>query len=176
MNERKANDWFNEHRPKAAAYCYLNFPVDTTVKMITDSVDTRAYEQAYNGMATYADSLFMQLKKQRESYKPTPQQPCPPAVNLDSLRKAVDAETRKRLMPCKDSIQKVVYTVVDHAREAMLQGLVDEKDKTITRQQTKIEDLTDKVHKQRKWPWLFFGLIILIALYIFLKIRLKFPI
>jgi hypothetical protein len=111
----------------------------------------------------------MQLKQQRESYKPTPQQPCPPAVNLDSLRKAVDAETRKRLMPCKDSIQKVVYTVVDHAREAMLQGLVDEKDKIITRQQTTIEN-------QRKWPWLFFGLIAIIALYIFLKIRFKFPI
>jgi hypothetical protein len=175
MTENKVNRWNDNHEAQAAGYCADKFPPDTTTRVITDSVDTKAYEAAYNGMATYADSLFMQLKQQRESFKASPQAPCPPAVNLDSLRKAVDAEMRKRLAPCKDSIQKVTYTVVDKAREKQLQGKLDEKDGTITARDKTISQKDKTIDGLKKWPWLFWILISLIGAYTFLKLRFKLP-
>lgn len=175
VTENKVNRWNDDHPTAAAGYCAVKFPPDTTIMVITDSVNTKAYEAAYNGMAAYADSLFMQLKQQRESFKATPQQPCPPAVNLDSLRKAVDAEIRKRLAPCKDSIQKVVYTVVDKAREKQMRGMLDEKDVTIGARDKTISQKDNTIDGLKKWPWLFWALIVLIGGYTFLKLRFKLP-
>jgi hypothetical protein len=176
VTESKVNRWLNDHPIKAAGYCADKFPPDTTTIVIADSVDTKAYDSAYAGLSSYADSLFMQLKKQREEYKPTSDKPCPPAVNLDSLRKAVDIEIRKRLKPCKDSIQKVLYKVVDKAKEKQLQGKLDEKDAIISARDKRITELEGKVSRLKKWPWLFWGLVVLTGIYALLKLRFKLPI
>jgi hypothetical protein len=170
ITEKQANSWFNDHKPKAAAFCHANFPVDTVKKTEFKYVDSSGYHDAYLNVSHLADCLFLAL----DSVTHIPGKPYKP--NIDSLRKVVDKELRKRLTPCVDSVVYIKTTVIDHAREAILQGLIDEKDQTITRQQTTIEDLTEKVHAQRKWPWLCWGLVVLIGLYIFLKIRFKFPI
>ena len=176
ITESKVNSWLKDHQTKAAGYCADNFPPDTLTRVVTDSVDTAAYEAAYNGMATYADSLFMQLKRQRESFKATPQAPCPPSVNLDSLRKAVDAEMRKRLIPCKDTVKVITNTVVDRAREKQLQGKMDEKDATITARDKRNTELEADNKALKKWPWLFWLMVALIGGYTFLKLRFKLPI
>lgn len=171
ITQSKVNTWLNDHPTTAAGYCADKFPPDTTSRVISDSVDTRAYEAAYSGMATYADSLFIELQKQRESFKATPQQPCPPPVNLDSLRKSVDTEIRKRLTPCKDTIKTVINTVVDRAKERQLQGTIDQKDATITARDKRVTELEGL----RKWVWMFWGLVVCIAFYMFLKLRYKLP-
>jgi hypothetical protein len=176
MTQSKVNRWNNDHPIQAAGYCADNFPPDTLTRVITDSIDTKAYEQAYTGLAQYADSLFMQLKQQRESFKATPQAPCPPAVNLDSLRKAVDVEIRKRLTPCKDSIKVVNHTVVDRAREKQMQGKLDEKDAIISTRDKRNTELEADNKALKKWPWLFWILVVLIGGYTFLKLRFKLPI
>jgi hypothetical protein len=175
ITQKEVNTWLNDHKREAAGYCADNFPPDTTARVVTDSVDTAAYEAAYQGMEHYADSLFMELKRRRESYIPTPQAPCPPSVNLDSLRKAVDAEMRKRLAPCKDSLQKIVYTVVDKARERQLQGKLDENEAIRIQQQKDLLKTIDRLDKTKKWPWLFWLLVALIGGYTFIKIRYKLP-
>jgi hypothetical protein len=172
VTQKKVSTWLNDHPTAAAGYCADKFPPDTTSRVITDSVDTKAYEAAYNGMATYADGLFMQLKQARESFKATPRQPCPPVMNLDSLRRAVDAQIRVRLIPCKDSIKVVTTTVVDRAREIQLQGTIDEKDATIMARDKRVTELEGL----RKWPWMFWGLVALLGLYVFVKIRYKLPV
>lgn len=175
VTQKKVNAWLKDHPTDAAGYCADNFPPDTLTRIVTDSVDTASYEQALSNMHSYADSLFVALKKQREAYRPTPQQPCPPSVNLDSLRKVIDAEMRNRLAPCKDSIQKVVYTVIDKARERQLQGKLDEKDGIITTRDKRISEQEAQLKRLKKWPWLFLALIALIALYTGLKLRFKIP-
>jgi hypothetical protein len=172
ITQSKVNTWLNDHPTAAAGYCADKFPPDTTSRVVTDSIDTQAYEAAYNGMASYADSLFMQLKKARESFKATPQRPCPPAMNLDSLRKAVDAEIRRRLIPCRDTVKVVTNTVVDRAREKQLQGIIDQKDSTITARDKRITEMEGL----RKWVWMFWGLVTLLGLYAFVKIRYKLPV
>lgn len=176
VTQKKVNAWLNDHPTVAAGYCADKFPPDTTTRVITGTVDTASYAAAYNNMATYADSLFTQLQIQRNAFKPTAERPCPPQVNIDSLRKAVDMEIRKRLVPCKDSIKTVVYTVVDKAREKQLQGKLDEKDGTITARDTRITELEGKVKALRKWAWLFWGLIAAIVVYTLIKLRFKLPI
>lgn len=173
ITESKVNSWLKDHPTKAAGYCADNYPPDTTFKIITGAVDTSGYQMALSNMHTYADSLFLALKMQRESFRPTPQEPCPPAVNLDSLRKAVDAEMRKRLTPCKDSIQKIVYTVVDKAREKQLQGKVDEKDGTITARDKRITELESNLKGLKKWPWLFWALVVLVLAGLYLNQKFK---
>lgn len=175
MTENKVNTWLDDHPTKAAGYCADKFPPDTTTRVITDSVDTAAYEQALNNMHTYADSLFVALKKQRDAFRPTAQQPCPPPVNLDSLRKVVDAEMRKRLIPCKDTVKVVTNTIVDRAREKQLQGKLDEKDVTITARDKRITEQENQIKSLKKWPWLFWALVALIGGYTFLKLRYKLP-
>lgn len=175
VTQQKVNTWLRDHPTKAAGYCADNFPPDTTTRTIINTVDTGAYEAAYQNMERYSDSLFMELKHRRESFIPTPQRPCPPLVNLDSLRKSIDAELRKRLAPCKDSIQKVVYTIVDKAREKQLQGTLDEKDATISARDKTISEKDNAIGRLKKWPWLFWLLVVLIGGYAFLKLRYKLP-
>lgn len=176
VTEKKVNRWLNEHETEAAGYCADKFPPDTTTRIILDSVDTAAYEAAYWEMARYADSLFNKLEADRNAFRPSPGQPCPPLMNLDSLRKAVDKEIRKRLTPCKDSIQKVVYTVVDKAREKQLQRKIDEKDGVISARDKRITELERKVKVLKKWAWTFWILVALAVLYFFMKIKFKLPI
>lgn len=175
LTEKKAYRWLDDHPTTAAGYCADKFPPDTTARLIIDTIDTGAYDAAYLQLSSYADSLFNQLKKQREAYKPTPDQPCPPAVNIDSLRKVVDQEIRKRLTPCKDSIQKIVNTVVDRAREKQLQGKLDEKDLTISKRDKRISELDAQVKRLKKWGWLFWILVVLIGGYTLFKLRYKSP-
>jgi hypothetical protein len=167
ITERKANNWFNQHKRKAAAYCHVNFPVDTTNKVEFKFVDSSAYHNAYLNVSHLADSLFFAL----DSVTHIPGKPYRP--NIDSLRKVVDKEIRTRLTPCVDSVVYIKTTVVDHAREAILQGLLDEKDQINTKQQQIIQRQNDKIIMQRKWFWLFWGLVVLIALYVFAKIKFK---
>lgn len=175
VTEKKVNEWLKEHPTQAAGYCADNFPPDTTTRVITDSVDLKAYEAAYWEMSQYADSLFNKLEDQRNAFKPTPERPCPPSVNLDSLRKAVDIEIRKRLTPCKDSIQKVTYTIVDKAREKQLQGKLEEKDGVVSARDKRITEQEAQVNRLKKWPWLFWGLVALAGLYVFAKLKFKLP-
>lgn len=176
ITEKKVNRWLNEHPTQAAGYCADNFPPDTVSRIIYDSVDMKAYEQAYMNMSYYADSLFQQLEAARNSFRPSPSQPCPPVVNLDSLRKAVDAEIKKRLTPCKDSIKVVERTIVDKAREKQLQGKIDEKDAVITARDKTISEKDAKIKSKNKYVWLFWGLVVLLVGYVFAKIRFKLPI
>lgn len=175
ISQKKVNNWLDDHPTDAAGYCADKFTPDTITRVITDSVDLKAYEAAYLAMSWYADSLLNHLEDRRNAFVPTVDHPCPPAVNLDSLRKAVDIQIRKRLTPCKDSIKKVVYTVVDKAREKQLQGKIDEKDGIISTRDKRNSELEKKVKGLRKWPWMFWGLVAMVGLYKFLKIRFKFP-
>jgi hypothetical protein len=175
VTHKKVNTWLKEHPKEAAGYCADNFPPDTLTRTITDSVDTASYEQALSNMHTYTDSLFLALKKHRETYRSTPQQPCPPAINLDSLRKAVDTEMRKRLAPCKDTVKVITNTVVDRAREKQLQGKLDEKDGIITIRDKRISEQDAQLKKLKKWPWLFWLTVGLIGGYTFLKLKFKLP-
>jgi hypothetical protein len=176
VTERKVNRWLNEHPTQAAGYCADKFPPDTTSRVVYGAPDTAAYEAAYWELANYADSLFNELSAARNDFIPTPAIPCPPLVNLDSLRKAVDKEIRKRLAPCKDSIQYVKYTVVDKARETHLQGRLDEKDGVISARDKTITEQGEKIKSQKKWFWLFWALVVVIVGYVLLKLRFKLPI
>jgi hypothetical protein len=175
ITEKKVKGWLNDNPTTAAGYCADNFPPDTVSKIIYDSVDMKAYEQAYMNMSYYADSLFQQLEAARNSFRPSPSQPCPPVVNLDSLRKVVDAEIKKRLTPCKDSIKVVERTIVDKAREKQMQGKIDEKDAVISARDKTISEKDAKIKSKNKYVWMFWGLVVLIGVYVFAKLKLKLP-
>lgn len=163
----------NEHEAAAVGYCADHFPPDTSTRVIFDGLDTAAYEAAYWEMARYADSLFNQLEADRNAFKPTPESPCPPPVNLDSLRKAVDVQIRKRLIPCKDSVKTVIKTIVDDAKVKHLQFKIDEKDAIISARDKRITELETKAASLKKWVWWFWGLVVVIAGYVVLKLRFK---
>lgn len=171
LTQKKVNTWLDDHKAKAATYCHTNFPVDTLNTSIFKYVDSNGYKNVYTGVAVYADSLLWKLDS--ITRVATPDKPYKP--NIDSLRTAIDKEIRKRLKPCIDSVVYIKSTVIDHAREAMLQGLNDEKDAIVTGQQKTIQQLTEKTIEQRKWFWLFWGLVALNGLYVFAKIRFKLP-
>jgi hypothetical protein len=175
INQKKVTQWLDEHPTEAAGYCADRFPPDTTAQVSYDSVDTKSYYQAYEQLNSYADSLFDQLQQERNQFVPAPGQPCPPAVNIDSLRRVVDGEIRRRLAPCKDSIKYIKYTVVDKAREKQLQGKLDEKDDVISARDETISENAAKIKSQSKWFWLFWGMVGLNILYVFLKLKLKLP-
>lgn len=171
LTEKKVTRWNNEHEMQAAKYCSEKFPVDTVTKTITQNIDSAGYFDAYMNMSYLADSLFWKLDSLQQL---PPEQRA--SLNIDSIRKAVDKEIRKRLKPCVDTVKVVTNTVVDRARERYLRGLVDEKDKVITGQQKENFDLWKRLKAKRKWVWMFWGLIILIAGYTILKLRFKLPI
>lgn len=171
LTEKKVNRWNNEHEMQAAKYCSEKFPVDTVTKTVTQNIDSAGYFDAYMNMSYLADSLFYKLDSLQHL---PPEQRA--ALNIDSIRKAVDKEIRKRLKPCVDTVKVVTNTVVDRAREKYLQRLIDQKDGVITGLQKDNQELRDKVKAKNKWVWMFWGLIVLIGVYVFAKIRFKFPI
>jgi hypothetical protein len=170
ITEKKVNRWNNEHEMQAAKYCADKFPIDTLTKTVIQNIDSAGYYDAYMNMSYLADSLFWKLDSIQ--YLPPEQRS---KLNIDSIRKVVDKEIRKRLNPCVDTVKVVTNTVVDRAREKYLQGLVDKKDGVITGLQDDNHKLMDKVKAKRKWVWMFWGLIALIAVYVFAKIRFKIP-
>lgn len=171
LTEKKVNRWNNEHEMQAAKYCSEKFPVDTVTRTITQNIDSTGYYDAYLNMSYLADSLFLKLDSLQ--YLPPEQRA---ALNVDSIRKAVDKEIRKRLKPCIDTVKVVTNTVVDRAREIFYKSLNEKKDEVITDQQKIIQDQNEKIRAKNKWIWMFWGLIVLIGVYVFAKIRFKFPI
>lgn len=171
VNQRKAEQWMDAHETKAAAYCSTRFPVDTVQKTVFKNVDSSGYLDAYLRVSDYADTLLWKLDY--ATHAATPDKPYKP--NIDSLRSAIDKEIRRRLKPCIDSVVYVQSTVIDHAREAVMQGELYEKDNLINTKDHLITDLQSDLKGARKWQWYFIGLIALIAGYIFLKIRFKLP-
>jgi hypothetical protein len=170
VTEKKVNRWLNEHEVKAAKYCSEKFPVDTVTKTVTQNIDSAGYFDAYMNMSYLADSLLWKLDSIQHL---PPEQRA--ALNIDSIRKAVDREIRKRLKPCVDTVKVVTNTVVDRARERHLQGMIDQKDGAIVGLQKDNQDLRDNVKRKRKWVWMFLGLIVLIGVYVLAKIRFKIP-
>lgn len=171
LTEKKVHSWLDDHEYNAAKYCSQKFPVDTISKTEYKYVDSSGYQDAYLRISDYADDLLAKLDSVTNAA--TPDRPYKP--NIDSLRSVINKEVRQRLKPCIDSVVYIKLTVIDHAREVVLQGLIDEKDQLITKEQEANQRLTDKVHDQRKWFYQFWGLVLLIAGYIFLKLRFKFP-
>jgi len=170
ITQRKAEQWMDSHETKAAKYCADKFSVDTVSKTEFKYVDSSGYKNAYNEISGYADSLFYQLDSIRHA---SLGRPC--NINLDSLRKVIDKEIRSRLKPCVDSVVRVTNTVVNRAKETYLQGLIDEKDGVITKSQKDNQQLFQQVKDEKKWLWRFIGLVAIIAVYVFLKIRFKLP-
>lgn len=171
ITQKKVNTWLNNHPTEAAGYCADKFPPDTISTTDTVSIDSSSYYDAYMNMAYLADSLFFKLDS-IQNLPPGER----PKINIDSVRKAVDKEIRKRLKPCVDSIVHITHTVVNKAREKQLQGLIDKKDFVIAEMQVRVNDQQDKIRSQRKWFWLFWALVVAAGLYAFVKVRYKLPI
>ena len=171
LTEKKVNRWLNEHEQQAATYCADNFPPDTLTKTVIEQTDSAGYYDAYINMAYLADSLFFRLDSLQ--HLPPSERP---KINIDSVRRVVDKEIRRRLKPCVDTVRVVTNTVIDMARVRQLQGLIDKKDFVIAEMQVRVNDQQDKIKSQRKWFWLFWALVIAAGLYTFVKVRYKLPI
>jgi hypothetical protein len=168
VTQKKVNTWLNDHPTAAAGYCADNFPPDTVTKTVFQTVDSSGYLDAYLNMSYLADSLFYKLDSLQHlpgvaSYK----------LNIDSLRKAVDKEIRRRLKPCVDSVVHITNTVVDRAREKQLQGKLDEKDAVVSAKDNRITELESQVKGLKKWPWLFWLLVALVAAGLYLNQKFK---
>lgn len=172
VTQKKVNSWLDDHKTEAAGYCADNFPPDTITRTVTQNIDSAGYYDAYMNMSYLADSLFYRLDSLIHSA--TPDNPYKP--NIDSLRKIVDKEIRKRLKPCIDTVIHVTHTVVDKARETQLRGLVDKKDFVIAKMQVRADERENKIRSQRKWFFLFWGLVVAAGIYAFAKVRYKLPI
>jgi hypothetical protein len=171
VTEKKVNRWLDENKVKAAGYCADKFPPDTLTKTVIENIDSAGYFDAYMNMSYLADSLFFRLDS-IEHLPPGER----PKLNVDSLRKAIDKEIRKRLKPCIDTVRVVTNTVIDRARVTQLQGLVDKKDFVISEMQVKANERENKIRSQRKWFFLFWGLVVAAGVYAFVKVRYKLPI
>lgn len=171
VTQKKVNNWLDNHPMEAAGYCADNFPPDTVTRTVVENIDSAGYYDAYMNMSYLADSLFFRL----DSIQHLPPGNRP-KINIDSLRKIVDKEIRKRLKPCIDTVIHVTHTVVDKARETQLRGLVDKKDFVIAEMQVKANERESKIKSQRKWFFLFWGLVVAAGIYAFVKVRYKLPI
>lgn len=167
MTAKKAESYLNNDKVEAAKYCSETFPVIEKQEEKKVAVDSTHYKEAYEALSQKADSIFYRLDSLEHAS--TPEHPYKP--NMDSLRAVVDKRIREGLKPCKDSIVTITVTKVDRARESYLQGMVDQKDATITKQQTTIADKDHKIAKQAKWVWYFWILVAALGLYTFLKIK-----
>lgn len=172
LSEKKVNGWLDKHKQQAATYCANTFPPDTLTKTIVENADSTGYFDAYMNMSYLADSLFYRLDSLQNAATPNK----PFKINIDSIRRVVDREIRKRLAPCVDTVFRITYTVRDKAKEVELQGKLDEKDKVITARDKRITELESKVKAKNRWVWMFWVLVALIGGYTLLKLRGKLPI
>jgi hypothetical protein len=166
LSEKKATGWLNKHKQQAAAYCANTFPPDTLTRTVIENADSSGYFDAYLNMAGLADSLFNRLDS--IEHLPAAERP---RLNIDSIRKVVDKEIRKRLAPCIDTTISITYTIRDRAKEIELQVKIDEKDKVISARDKRITELEAKVKSKNKWLWMFWGLVLLVGGYAIIKIR-----
>lgn len=171
VTESKVNNWLGKHPDKAAEYCADRFPPDTLTKTVIEQTDSAGYYDAYMNMAYLADSLFFKLDSLQ--HLPPGERP---KINVDSLRKVVDKEIRKRLKPCVDTVKVVTNTVIDRARETSLKYMIDEKDKVISVRDKRNTELEQKVKAKNKYVWMFWILVALAGGYTLLKLRYKLPI
>ena len=171
LTEKKVNRWLNEHEQQAAGYCAKKFPPDTLTKTVIEQTDSTGYFDAYMSMAYLADSLFYRLDSLQ--HLPPGERP---KINIDSIRKAVDKEIRKRLKPCVDTVRVVTNTVIDRARERQLQGVIDEKNNVISVRDKRNSELEAKIKAKNKYVWMFWVLVALIVGYTALRLRCKLPI
>lgn len=172
ITQKKVNTWLNDHPTEVAGYCATKFPPDTLTKTVIENIDSAGYFDAYMNMSYLADSLFFRLESL--THAATPEKPYKP--NIDSIRKVVDKEIRKRLKPCLDTVKVVTNTVIDRARERQLRGVIDEKNNTISARDKRITELEGKVKARGKWIWMFWVLVALVGGYTLLKLRFKLPI
>lgn len=172
LTEKKVNGWLDKHKQQAATYCANTFPPDTLTKTVVNNTDSAGYYDAYMNMSYLADSLFYRLDSLQQAATPNK----PFKINIDSIRKVVDKEIRKRLAPCVDTVFITTYTVRDRAKEIELQSKSDEKDKVITARDNRITELEGKVKGKNKWIWMFWGLVFLVGGYAALKLKRKLPI
>ncbi len=166
--EKKVNRWLNDHEQQAAGYCAKKFPPDTLTKTVIEQTDSTGYFDAYMNMAYLADSLFYRLDSLQ--HLPPDRRPM---LNIDSLRKVVDKEIRRRLQPCIDTTIREYYTIRDRAKEVELQGKLDEKDNVISARDKRITELEVKVKAKNKWVWMFWVLVALVGGYTVLILRRK---
>lgn len=172
LTQKKVNNWLDDHEQEAAGYCATKFPPDTLTKTVIENIDSAGYFDAYMNMSYLADSLMSEIE--RKAATATPDNPYKP--NIDSIRRVVDKEIRKRLKPCIDTVKVVTNTVIDRARERQLRGVIDEKDKVISARDKRITELEAKVKAKNKWVWMFWILVALAGGYTLLKLRFKLPI
>lgn len=171
LTENKVNRWLDDHEQQAAGYCAKRFPPDTLTKTVIEQTDSAGYYDAYMSMAYLADSLFYRLDS-LQHLQPGER----PKINIDSLKKVIDKEIRKRLKPCVDTVRVVTNTVIDRARERQLQGVIDEKDNMVSARDKRNSELEAKVKAKNKYVWLFWIAIVLIVGYTALRLRGKLPI
>lgn len=170
LTEKKVNRWLNDHELQAAGYCAKKFPPDTLTRIIIENADSSGYYDAYMNMAYLADSLFLRLDSIQ--HLPPGERP---RLNIDSIRKVVDKEIRRRLKPCIDTTIRITYTIRDRAKEVELQGKVDEKDKVISARDKRNSELEEKVKAKNKYVWMFWGLVALVGGYAVLRLRGRLP-
>jgi hypothetical protein len=175
ITQKKAESWMDRNELKAAGYCANKFPPDTITRLTFMEPDTSKYHNAVLGVLGFADSLINVIKSQRAEFVATVQHPCPPLIDLDSLRRVIYAEVKRAALPCKDSIRRIVNTVVDRAREKQLVGIIDHKDATITARDATVTELRADLKAAQKWKWIFWSIVAAVGIYVFLKLRFKLP-
>ena len=150
VTEQKVKNWNDKHPVQASQYCSINFPVEeqTTVEYRVDSAD---YKNVVDSIQRFADSLLDASGRDTQY--------------IERIREKIRTEIKWRLAPCIDSSKTIIKTVENTARVKYLQGLLDQKDKTITQRDERITTLEEKLSRNRKLLWLFGILLALGILY-----------
>jgi len=176
VNQKKVTRWLDENEVEAAKYCADEFPVKESVDT-TYKIDSAAYNEAYNELLKYVDSLLGVVEsKPTERLVYITTEGRIREINMDSLRKAVTAQVKKAIRPCIDSIKYVTKVVENTARVRQLTLELGTKDQTISKRDQTISDQAKTIKQKARWVWYFWLLIALIAGYVFVKIRFKLPI
>jgi hypothetical protein len=140
-------------------------------------VDSAAYNEAYNELLKYVDSLLpLAESKQKERLVYITQEGQVKPLQIDSLRKAITLQIKRAIRPCVDSIKYVVKTVENTARIKQLVGELSGKDETISKRDKVITEQQKTISAKSRWVWYFWLLIALLAGYFFVKFRFKLPI
>lgn len=104
--ERKAVRYFDQHPETAGNYCADKFPVIPIIDTIVVGYDSTAFNEAYNEVLRFADSL---LSLPRDT-----------AYVHDTVR--IKQRIRLSVRPCIDTIRTVLRTYENTARITALQA------------------------------------------------------